>query len=44
MKTKHLLALLLLALLPLPLTADIRLPAIIGDRTQPAHGRDYDNR
>ena len=31
MKTKHLLALLLLALLPLPLTADIRLPAIIGD-------------
>lgn len=31
MKTKHLLALLLLALLPLPLTAGIRLPAIIGD-------------
>ena len=31
MKTKHLLALLLLALLPLPLTADIRLPAVIGD-------------
>ena len=31
MKTKHLLALLLLALLPLPLMADIRLPAIIGD-------------
>ena len=31
MKTKHLLALLLLALLPLPLTAGIRLPAVIGD-------------
>ena len=31
MKTKHLLALLLLVLFPLPLTADIRLPAIIGD-------------
>ena len=31
MKTKHLLALLLLALPPLPLTAGIRLPAVIGD-------------
>ena len=31
MKTKHLLALLLLVLFPLPLTADNRLPAIIGD-------------
>ncbi|MCD8275906.1 MAG: 9-O-acetylesterase, partial [Alistipes sp.] len=31
MKTNHLLALLLLALLPLPLTAEIRLPAIIGN-------------